>query len=435
MSVPEKEPMSRSGGGGLRRWLARRRWIFGGTVAALLALVLSVAAAGGPIGTAALFEDEDGNLAIDNAGQMDWNGFAPTAWTGTAPYRQSTTVVNGWTFKGLEDALQTSSDTGFKGGTKQDDNCAQVIGSRAPNKDDLKRIYIAHKTVNGHIYLMLAWERIPQNSTSASAHVGFEFNQSRTSCGPKSDSLVERTAGDMLIVYDFEGGGAPPVLTVRRWVTSPGSVCEVSNDSPPCWGVAVNLSASGFAEAKVNQSDVSDQIAPDGTDTLHTQEFGEAGIDLTAAGIFKSGCTAFGQAEGVSRSSGNSANAAMEDLVGPGHVEIENCRPTTTTTGQKVVISDFAKPTGFGTPTGTVDFQLFTNSTCTGTPLYNSGPVTLVNGLASTDGAATQPPTLSANGTYYWLVSYSGDANNLPSTSPCGTEQTTISGNTPGVDP
>jgi hypothetical protein len=403
----------------------------------LFALLLAVAAAAGTIGTRAGFEDDDGNLAIDTPGQMDWNGFAPTTWTGTAPYRQSTRIVNGWTFNGLEDAQKTSSDTGFAGGTKQDEECAKVIGTSAQNKDDLKRIYIAHKTVNGHIYLMLAWERIPQHSTSASAHVGFEFNQSNTSCGSASDGLVKRTAGDMLIVYDFEGGSAAPVLTVRRWVTSPSFACEVSKDKPPCWGVAMNLSASGFAEAKVTESEVTDEIGPNGTETLQTQEFGEAGIDLTAAGIFTSSCTSFGRAEAVSRSSGNSAQAAMEDLVGPGHVEIENCRPTKTQTGQKVVISDFAALTEtFGTPTGTVDFKLFTNSTCTGTPLYDSGAVTLENGLASTNNAPNgQPHTLSANGTYFWLVSYSGDANNLPSTSACGTEQTSISGNTPGVDP
>jgi hypothetical protein len=308
-----------------------------------------------------------------------------------------------------------------------------VIGTSSPNKDDLKRIYIAHKTVNGHIYLMLAWVRIPQNSTSASAHVGFEFNQGITSCGGQSNGLVQRTAGDMLIVYDFEGGSADPVLTIRRWVTNPAFACEVSNNSPPCWGVAMNLSASGFAEAKVNTVDVSDGIAPTPPDTLQTQEFGEAGIDLTGAGIFGTGCTAFGKASAVSRSSGNSANAAMEDLVGPADVDIENCRPTTTTTGQKVVISDFARPTGFGTPTGTVTFQLFTNSGCTGIPLYDSGPVTLVNGLAQTTSSPSL--TLKDNGTYNWLVSYSGDANNLPSTSPCGTEHITISGNTTGVDP
>src|SRR5262249_25598151 len=103
-------------------------------------------------------------------------------------------------------------------------------------------------------------------------------------------------------------------------------------------------------------------------------------------------------------------------------------------TAQKLVIADFAKPTGFGTPTGTVTFQLFTSSNCAaGTRIYDSGDVPLTNGLASTNDAAMQPPALTANGTYYWLVSYSGDVNNLPSTSACGSEQTTVSGNTPGV--
>jgi hypothetical protein len=404
----------------------------------LAAAVLSIAVAAGSIGTAAGFEDDDGNLAPEAPINFDWNSFAPTTWTGTAPFRQAVDTAGDWEFNGLEDAQKTNSDTGFAGGTKQDADCAKVIGSSAPNKDDLKRIYIAHKTVNDHIYLMLGWVRIPQNSTSSSAHVGFEFNQSNTACGGNSDGLVKRTAGDMLIVYDFEGGSAAPVLTVRRWVTSPPAACEVSNNNPPCWSVAVNLSASGFAEAKVNTAEVTDQVAPGGNEKLQTQEFGEAGIDLTAAGIFGETCMAFGKASGVSRSSGNSSNAAMEDLVGPGNVDIENCRPTQTTTAQKVVIADFAKPTGgFGTPTGTVTFRLFSTSDCSGTPLYDSGPVTLVNGLASTNDAqnSTGSRTLTANGTYKWLVSYSGDANNQPSTSACGTEQTTIAGNTTGVIP
>jgi hypothetical protein len=36
-------------------------------------------------------------------------------------------------------------------------------------------------------------------------------------------------------------------------------------------------------------------------------------------------CLAFGNAFGVSRSSGNSAQAQMKDLVGPGEVNIANC--------------------------------------------------------------------------------------------------------------
>src|SRR6266550_4510164 len=113
-----------------------------------------------------------------------------------------------------------------------------------------------------------------------------------------------------------------------------------------------------------------------------------------------------------------------------GEQSLVNKKDTTTPTGQKVVISDFAKPTGFGTPTGTVTFSLFDNASCTGTPIFTQTP-SLVNGLAHAD----DPTPLSANGTYKWVVTYNGDANNSPSTSACGTEFTTLGGNVPGVDP
>jgi Prealbumin-like fold domain len=291
-------------------------------LAAVAALVFVLTASAGTISTASGFEGDDGNLAVDST--FDWNGFSPVTWTGSAPKQLGTKLASGWQFSGSTDAAASTSDDGFAGGTKQDKDCASVIGTKAPNKDDLKRIYTAHKTVNGHIYLALAWVRIPQNTTSASAHVGFEFNQGSTSCGTGSP-LVKRTAGDMLIVYDFAGSTTDnPILTVRRWVLS-GS-CDVSSDSAPCWGPATDLTGTGFANAKVNTvSTAQDTVAPT-SETLGLNEFGEAVIDLTGAGIFTgSTCTSFGQAEGVSRSSGNSGQAAMEDLVGPIPVTISNC--------------------------------------------------------------------------------------------------------------
>jgi hypothetical protein len=118
------------------------------------------------------------------------------------------------------------------------------------------------------------------------------------------------------------------VITLRRWVTS--GTCEVGSSSPPCWGPATNLTDLGFAEAKVNTfGSVSDAIAPPPPalpQTLGTSEFGEAGINLTDAGVFSSDvCTAFGKTYAVSRSSGNSGTAQMKDLVGPGNINITNC--------------------------------------------------------------------------------------------------------------
>ena len=305
----------------------------------LAALVLAIGAAAGPISDAAGFQGDDGNLVDDGAG-IDWNSFDPVEWNiGTAPYRQAEKVAFGFDFLGIEDDDADTSDTAFAGGTKQDDNCATVGGAKAPNKDDLKRVYLASKVdpVTGKVYLALSWVRIPQNTTSPSAHIGFEFNQGETPCPGAAGTagLVQRVAGDLLFVYDFEGGSADdPVITVRTWVTS--GACEVGSNSPPCWGPSVNLTDAGFAEAQVNTSlvgpvlDALSPPAPPATTsvdaTLGLNEFGEAIIDLTGAGIFAPGtCRSFGKAFAVSRSSGNSANAQMKDLAGPGDFELQNC--------------------------------------------------------------------------------------------------------------
>jgi hypothetical protein len=294
----------------------------------LAALIMAIAAAAGPIGTAAGFQGDDGNLADEGAG-IDWNSFDPVSWGGAAaPYRTGTTSAQpAWKFLGLEDDAVSTADTGFAGGTKQDDNCANVIGAKAPNKDDLKRAYVASKIdpATGKVYLALSWVRIPQNTTSASAHIGFEFNKNTSGSCNETGGLVNRTLGDLLFVYDFEGSATDnPTITVRRWVTS-GS-CEISQNSPPCWGPAQNLTAFGFAEAKVNTfGSVSDTIAP-ADESLGTNEFGEALIDMSGAGIFPTGqCNSFGKVFAVSRSSGNSGTAQMKDLVGPGDFNLTNC--------------------------------------------------------------------------------------------------------------
>jgi hypothetical protein len=307
----------------------RRRLLLFVPFALLTALILAIGASA--VGAESGFEDDDGNLAPNPAGlNFDWNSFAPTTWTGTAPTRTAEDSAGGWSFTGLEDAQNTTSDSAFLGGSKQDADCASVGTQKASNKDDLTRAYFASNTVNDHVYLNLAWVRIDQNTTSSSAHVAFEFNQGSTPCPAGSDSLVRRSTangGDMLIVYDFAGGTATPTIRLSRWIAT-GS-CEVGSNSPPCWSVAQTLGA-GVAEAAVNTgTTVQDGIAPPPPVPpvpLGDSEFGEAGIDLTDAGVFPPGeCVNFGQGFAVSRSSGNSSQAQMKDLVGPGEVNIQNC--------------------------------------------------------------------------------------------------------------
>ena len=93
----------------------------------------------------------------------------------------------------------------------------------------------------------------------------FEFNQSSTASANGVTKV--RTAGDMLITFDFGGSGAP-VLSLGKWVTSgAASQCEASN-TVPCWGKLVNLSSSGVADGSVNNKDVTDYNNPNAPRTL-----------------------------------------------------------------------------------------------------------------------------------------------------------------------
>ena len=151
----------------------------------------------------------------------------------------------------------------------------------------------------------------------------FEINQNTqpnlTTTGPKT---LNRTAGDILITFDFTNGGGNPVLGLLKWVTTGAASQCFSANATPCWGNRVNLSAAGFAEGAVNTTTVTDPIA---NTSLPGLTFGEAAVNLTAAGVFPPGtCEAFGSAFLKSRSSA-SFPAEVKDFVAPQPVNISNC--------------------------------------------------------------------------------------------------------------
>jgi hypothetical protein len=246
------------------------------------------------------FEGNDGNLVVNTAGNHDWVN---------APNR-----VRG------DDLPSGNSDNSFGQGTKEDDpNVSVVTGSIPPQKSNLTRFYVGSEFANNSNFLYLAWER---SNVLGSANMDFEINHKTqpnlTTTGPKT---LNRTAGDLLITYDF-GGSGTPTLGLLKWVTTGATSQCFSANSPPCWGNRVNLSAAGFAEGQVNTSTVTDPIA---NVSLPGQTFGEAAVNLTAAGVFPAGtCEAFGSAFLKSRSSA-SFPAEVKDFVAPQPVNISNC--------------------------------------------------------------------------------------------------------------
>ena len=82
-------------------------------------------------------------------------------------------------------------------------------------------------------------------------------------------------------------------------------------------------------------------------------------------------------------------------------------------------------------PTGTVTFKLFApgDATCTGTPVFTSTDSRSAGPASATSG----PFTTTAVGTYHWVATYNGDANNTTVSSGCGDEPVTIAQATPTI--
>jgi len=276
------------------------RWVVSAVISVVVIMATSVIAAANLTGSS--FEGNDGNLVVDKSGDTDWVN---------VPGRNI----------GVDNPSGTT-DNSFGQGTKEDNAAVTVVsGSIPPNKSDLTRFYEASEFVNGANYLYLAWER---TNVLGSANMDFEINQAATpGLGTPGAHTINRMAGDLLVTYDFTNGGTNPVLGLLTWVTTGStSQCFASN-SLPCWGNHVILNA-GNSEGAINNGTVIDPIAQPNI-TLPGLTFGEAAINLTAAGVFAPGsCEAFGSAFLKSRSSA-SFTAEVKDFVAPIPVNISNC--------------------------------------------------------------------------------------------------------------
>ncbi|MDQ4134258.1 MAG: hypothetical protein M3179_13915, partial [Actinomycetota bacterium] len=114
---------------------------------------------------------------------------------------------------------------------------------------------------------------------------------------------------------------------------------------------------------------------------------------------------------------------------------VERAQPTLVTHATpSVVLGESATDTatlsaGFA-PTGTLTFSAYgpNNATCSGPAMFTSTVPVAGNG-----NYTSAPFTVTAHGTYRWVVTYSGDVNNLPVMSPCNSpNETTV---TIAVDP
>lgn len=283
--------------------LTSGRAAFAGVAAFAMIVAMATSASANLSGST--FEGNDGNLIVNTPGNTDWANVAG--------------VVTGL------DKSADKTDNAFGQGTKEDDpNVTIVTGAIPPNKNDLTRFYVASQFANGANYLYLAWERL---INIGNANMDLEINQNPTAGFTSSTTgniTLNRTAGDLLVTYDFAGSGTP-TLGLLTWVTSGATSQCFSANALPCWGNRVDLSGLNEAEGAVNTGTVTDPLPPNAPRSLTAGLFGEAAINLTAAGVFPPGtCRAFGSTFLKSRSS-SSFPAEVKDFVAPQPVSISNC--------------------------------------------------------------------------------------------------------------
>ena len=266
----------------------------------------------GPL-TGSTFAGGDGNLLTNPT------TFGTTDWQNVAGLNAGFDLPSG------------TGDNSFGQGSKEDNPAVTVVsGSIPPNKSDLTRFYEASEIgSNNHNFLYLAWER---SNVLGSANMDFEINQAVTpGLGSPGPHTIVRTAGDLLVTYDFTNGGGKPTLGLLFWLTAAAGNTAgqcFSSNTLPCWGNHETLNGSDSIGAVNNLDSVTDPLFPSQPNYINpvpALQFGETAIDLTAANVFPPGtCEAFGSTFLKSRSSA-SFTAEIKDFVAPIPVNITNC--------------------------------------------------------------------------------------------------------------
>jgi len=264
----------------------------------------------------------DGNAKPFTAGNKEWQTVIGTA---------------GFTF--ARDLAKDANDESFGQGAKEDSLQPQIVnGSIPPNKNDFTRFYVYTEVnaTDGHLYFAFAWFRTNDTGTS---NQDVELNRvppTEEGVGTPQHRLVtHRSAGDVLITFDTHANNPALVdIGLAIWGSPSGTRGCIASNTAPCWlGEKVGsqfkpIDLGTFAEGAVNGGDIDDvtQTSAGGTGgTIGARRFGEANVDLTAAGVVDPNkCAALSSAFLKSRSS-DSFSAELKDYVPPIPLNLGNC--------------------------------------------------------------------------------------------------------------
>lgn len=253
----------------------------------------------GPTGAVGDFE-VDGNFLNDPGGaSRDWEN------------------VGGVTR--IDDPGSDPNDDVLTDGSKENDPDTWKYTTQAaalyPPKTDITRGYFASEVTPSSAFMWLGFERAAADG-QGSANMNFEINQKTTSIvNSKGTSIPERTNGDLLVTYDYDGGEKAVRIAVLEWVgTALAGVWQPLNPPPDA------------AFGDINTASVTRPGGIFGGGSVQKFRFGEAGLDM-GVGAFSSflKCPGLSSFYVKSRASGQTFNSALRDTTRPGTIDFSTC--------------------------------------------------------------------------------------------------------------
>lgn len=297
-----------------------RRWWYVGTTLVVAAFFAAffVTSSAALNNSPSNFEAGDGNMTLGTSGNTDWNCFqGTTGFQSTANYGGTLTKADCNTTTGASNNSAPNPDFEQTPGQKFDTACPTFKIGNNPPKDvwsDVAQYLEASPSVNsdgGHdLYFYGASIRPVVNGNSSG---NIYFSQGTNPNGPNC-----RTVGDVLLTFDFLGGGSKPTFHILTW-QKPSGTCFVGSDSPTtgCWGPSSPPTITGDnSDGLTNSSQINgSDNALNGQNVL-ANGFSEIGVNLTQA-IKQAGgsATCFANEAWVSRSSGSSFTSSPEMVV------------------------------------------------------------------------------------------------------------------------
>ena len=295
---------------------------------------------------------------------------------------------DGTAFQFNASAASTNGDSSW---TINGSGSVQLIPYLATNTLDLNEVVPAGWTLSSASCEIQSATPAPTGTSTSTGVNNLEIESGLETVCTFTDEVVKAT---------------PAIATNATNATAGGTIQDtatLSGGTSPTGTITFQLFSDAACQNQVGQDDV---VTVSGNG-----DYTSAAVTVNAAGSYFWIASYSGDANN-DPVSGSCGDAGETSVVSPATPAIATNATNATAGG---TIQDTATLSGGTSPTGTITFQLFSDAACQNQ--VGQDDVVTVSGNGDYTSAAV---TVNAAGSYFWIASYSGDANNDPVSGSCG---------------